>query len=72
MRSGLPTGTLANPFSIASGVTGTFNSQGNTNTLSGTISGPGGLALTGSGVVTLSGSNSYTGGTTLQSGTLVL
>jgi autotransporter-associated beta strand protein len=72
VRSALPTGTLANPFSVASGVTGTFDSQGNTNTLSGPISGPGGLALTGSGVVTLSGSNSYTGGTTLQSGTLVL
>lgn len=40
----------------------------NTNSGSGTIS----LVKTGSGTITLSGSNSYTGGTTLSSGTLAL
>ena len=41
-------------------------------TYSGTINGTGGLAKAGNGTLTLSGSNTYTGGTTVNSGTLVL
>jgi fibronectin-binding autotransporter adhesin len=40
-------------------------------TVSGNLSGTGGLRFTGPGVLTLSGSNSYTGPTTVSSGTLV-
>ena len=53
----------------------TFNPPAGTSvTVSGNISGngSGGLAVGGSGVVTLSGSNSYAGGTTISGGTLVL
>jgi autotransporter-associated beta strand protein len=41
-------------------------------TISGAISGPGGLALTGAGTLIFSGTNSYTGGTTISAGTLAL
>ena len=37
-----------------------------------TYGGPGGLIKTGAGTVTLSGTNSYTGGTVVSSGTLVV
>ena len=41
-------------------------------TLSDALSGAGGLAMTGSGTLALSGDNPYSGGTTLKSGTLVV
>ncbi|MDB6018810.1 MAG: Xylosidase/arabinosidase [Pedosphaera sp.] len=41
-------------------------------TLSGALSGPGGLIKAGPGTLTLSGANAYTGGTTLNAGTLSL
>ena len=46
----------------------TFNPSGNVITLSGVLSGPGGLAVSGSGILELSGANTYTGDTTVNSG----
>jgi autotransporter-associated beta strand protein/YVTN family beta-propeller protein len=49
---------------------GTFDTAGNHATLSGTISGPGGLTKIGLGTLTLSGSGSYAGPTAVNAGTL--
>lgn len=46
------------------------NISGGTAVVSGTVSGAGALTKTGAGIVVLSASNSHSGGTTLQSGTL--
>jgi len=70
LQSTVATGTIANAMVISPGVTGTFDS--NTNTLSGAISGDGAFTKTGLGNLTLSGSNSYTGSTTIGSGYLIL
>ncbi|RDJ25531.1 hypothetical protein DWE98_12510 [Bosea caraganae] len=48
----------------------TLGSNGQSTAFSGAISGSGGLAKTGSGAFTLSGSTSYTGATQVQAGTL--
>ena len=45
---------------------------GDTLTVSGVIGGSGGLAMNGSGLLCLAGSNSYSGGTTVSAGTLQL
>jgi autotransporter-associated beta strand protein len=46
---------------------------GSTNTtLAGSISGSGGISMAGSGTLALAGNNSYTGGTTVSSGTLLV
>jgi autotransporter-associated beta strand protein len=50
----------------------TFNPAGNTITLSGTLSGNGGLNVAGSGTLKLSGAYSYTGVTTVNASTLEL
>jgi fructan beta-fructosidase len=50
----------------------TFNTAANTITLSGVLSGSGGLTKVGSGTLVLSGGNSYTGDTTVNAGTLEL
>ena len=63
-------GTLANSLAINPGVTGTFDTQANAVTLSGIVGGSGSLTMIGSGTLTLLGSNTFSGGTTLSSGTL--
>jgi autotransporter-associated beta strand protein len=50
----------------------TFNPAGNTITLSGALSGAGGLTVAGGGTLDLSGANSYLGDTTVNAGTLQL
>ncbi|MBN6742905.1 autotransporter domain-containing protein, partial [Acidithiobacillus sp. MC6.1] len=47
---------------------GTVNNDGNTDTFSGVISGPGGMTFAGTGITTLSGANTYSGGTTVDGG----
>ncbi len=65
-------GNLSSSAPIASGgFTLTIDGANNT-TLSGVMSGSGGLSKTGTGTLTLSGANSYTGGTVLSEGTLTL
>ena len=54
---------------LSSGVTLTTGDTGN-DTVSGVISGPGNLAKAGSGTLTLSGINTYSGTTTISSGKL--
>ena len=61
---------VANSIELASGGALTFNS--NSVLLSGTISGAGSLSNTSTGTLTLSGANSYTGGTTVSAGVLTL
>jgi autotransporter-associated beta strand protein len=58
-------GTLSGPFSIA------FPSSETTVTLSGPLSGPGGINV-GRGTLALSGANTFSGGTDIQSGTVVV
>ncbi len=48
----------------------TLNNSGDVSVLSGIISGPGSLTKYGSGIVTLTGTNTYTGGTIINDGTL--
>ena len=43
---------------------------GTASTLSGAITGPGGLTKAGAGTLTLTGANTYSGGTNLNGGTL--
>jgi fibronectin-binding autotransporter adhesin len=65
-------GTLTSPrnVSLASGAIATVDDQGNAVSLSGQITGSGGLAKLGSGTLTLPRGNSYSGGTTINGGTV--
>ena len=51
---------------------GTFDTNGNNATLSGVISGPGALAKIGAGALTLTGTDTYTGATTVNAGALIV
>ncbi|MDD5085863.1 MAG: autotransporter-associated beta strand repeat-containing protein, partial [Candidatus Omnitrophica bacterium] len=66
--AGLNTINLAITFNTTQTVTVT--DSGTTLTLNGIISGAGGLTKAGAGQLTLAGANSYSGGTTLNAGTL--
>ena len=59
------TGTFGNNLAINPGATATLNPSTGNSTFSGTISGSGALARSGTYILTLSASNSYTGGTIL-------
>ncbi len=57
---------------LDAGTTATIDTNGNTGTWSGVVSGSGALAKAGAGTLVISASNSYLGGTTLKAGTLAL
>ena len=63
--------TISAPLVLATPAA-TLSQPSATLTLSGAVSGTGGLSCSGSGTVILSNANSYTGGTTVTSGTLNL
>ena len=64
-------GTFSEGVTLGSGG-GTVDNDGNAVTFSGVIWGSGGLTEAGSGTLTLDGSNRYSGGTVIDSGTLQL
>jgi len=68
------TAASTKPFALTNGGFGAFqiDTSGQTLTLSAVVSGGGGLIKTGAGGLTLSGVNTYSGGTTVSNGTLTL
>ncbi|MGQ0582931.1 MAG: autotransporter outer membrane beta-barrel domain-containing protein [Reyranella sp.] len=63
--------TVARQVSLATGG-GTIDTNGNNILVSTAIAGSGGLTKAGTGILTVSGANSYVGGTTINAGTLRL
>ena len=63
---------INSPTAIASGATLTVNGGTSDNTIATAISGAGGLTQAGTGILTLSGTNTYTGATAVNAGTLNL
>ncbi len=55
--------TVTSNVTLNTGAIGVFDMMGNTSTISGVIGGAGSLALVSSGTLTLTGANTYTGGT---------
>ncbi len=64
--------TVADAVTLATGSLFTIDTQGLAATLSGVLSGGGGLTKAGAGTLTLSAANSYTGVTAIDAGTLAL
>lgn len=69
LGNGGTAGALAGNASVAAGATLAFNRSDNT-TYTGVISGDGAITKLGSGTLTLTGSHTYTGTTTISAGTL--
>ena len=69
LQAGVAT-TLANGVSIATGITGTLDTNGNATTLGGNLTGAGAFAKAGSGVLTLTGGagNTLAGGIQINAG----
>jgi autotransporter-associated beta strand protein len=55
---------------VNSGVTGTLDTNGQALSIEGTVTGAGSLAELGAGILTLNGASNFTGGVTLNAGTL--
>ena len=62
----------ARPVVLNSGVTGTIDTQGNNMTITGVISGAGGLTEIGGGNLTLTANDTFSGATTVSGGTLTI
>ncbi len=73
LQAGVAT-NLSNAVSVATGVTGTVDTNGNTTTLSGAITGDGNLTKTSTGTLTLSGGagNTLSGTINVNGGTLAI
>lgn len=75
LQADAPGLTYTNPTTVLAGATAGFDANGQRFTVATDISGAGGVLLsdsTGTGTLVITGSNSYTGGTTIGSGYLVL
>ena len=72
LQAGISSATLANNIVLNPSVTGTFDTQTYSTTLSGIISGSGALTEIGNGALTLAGSGNYTGTTLVSGGSLVV
>ena len=70
LQSGLAGLSLGNAITLAGAAT--VDTQNNTTTLSGIISGGGSLTKAGSGTLTLTAADTFTGGTTINAGTLAI
>ena len=64
--------TLSNDIGLAPEIAGIFDTQAYAVTLAGTVSGAGGLTKIGTGALTLTGSNSHSGISSVSAGTLAL
>jgi len=71
LKAGAPFSTSQPLVLSGSGGNGCIDTGDYAVTLSGPLSGPGGLNKLGGGILTLTGSNTYTGGTTISAGMLV-
>ncbi|MQR01648.1 autotransporter-associated beta strand repeat-containing protein [Glaciimonas soli] len=65
-------GSFTSDRAVMINTSGTIDTQGNSNTLTGVIAGVGALDKQGSGTLILTGDNTYGGGTTISAGTLQL
>ena len=64
--------TLPNDIVFNGGITGSINSNAQSDMLSGILSGAGSLSKIGTGTLALTGNNTFSGGTTLTAGTLAV
>jgi autotransporter-associated beta strand protein len=69
LGNGATTGSIMGPVSVGSGATLEFD-RSNAYSFAGAISGTGGVEQNGAGVLTLTGSSTYSGGTQINSGVL--